>query len=517
MRRRALFTLWILTIAVPSYAAPQLPALLPVECDRLIELLLATTAPDDRRRVAEALVDMTSHTQCLADAMMQRAAFPSFLKLLETLRTDKQSGASSGTGGSTNLVSKGTTAKILSVAAEYGALTQTVNKQLVTVLGSADAIPAVLIRHNLVRYCPTRGTPDCASSTLIQTLQRFSYAVTFDTGASTQIVSGTASTSAGGTAPAIFSADSHSVTAVTVRAVVVNARDKVSQSYQEAWRERVLKSPGALNEAARRLLQSAGGFLTLVIDDPGYGPWQAETVRLLLAAPRDQIQKVWDARLQALVEVLRPRHPDLLERAADAVAAFRAFRFEQDAVVLALQKPVATLQYDYKRPLNQPTTSTLRFVFDKGLADGWSFTANGAVEAYNDRPSSFVPGRGWVRDAQVGLQFQKNLGTVNLLGAAALAGTYYFQYQNRPAILNLTPGISFPGISFVGLPDTATQVFATRGNIQVGQIRLVLGPENSSARFPVSITYSNRTEFVDRPGWRGQVGVSYDFDSLFGK
>ena len=517
MRRRALFTLWILTIAVPSHAAPQLPVLLPVECDRLIELLLATTAPDERRRVAEALVDMTSHTQCLADAMMQRAAFPSFLKLLETLRTDKQSGASAGTGGSTNLVSKGTTAKILSVAAEYGALTQTVNKQLVTVLGSADAIPAVLIRHNLVRYCPTRGTPDCASSTLIQTLQRFSYAVTFDTGASTQIVSSTASTAAGGTAPAIFSADSHSVTAVTVRAVVVNARDKVSQSYQEAWREKVLKSPGALNEAARRLLQSAGGFLTLVIDDPGYGPWQAETVRLLLAAPRDEIQKVWDARLQALVEVLRPRHPDLLERAADAVAAFRAFRFEEDAVVLTLQKPVATLQYDYKRPLNQPTTSTLRFVFDKGLADGWSFTANGAVEAYNDRPSSVVPGRGWVRDAQVGLQFQKNLGTVNLLGAAALAGTYYFQYQNRPAILNLTPGISIPGISFVGLPDTATEVFATRGSIHVGQIRLVLGPENSSARFPVSITYSNRTEFVDRPGWRGQVGVSYDFDSLFGK
>jgi hypothetical protein len=448
---------------------------------------------------------------------MQRAAFPSFIRLLETLRTDKQSGASAGTGGSTNLVSKGTTAKILSVAAEYGALTETVNKQLVTVQGSADAIPAVLIRHNLVRYCPTRGTPDCASSTLIQTLQRFSYAVTFDTGASTQIVSSTASTSAGGTAPAIFSADSHSVTAVTVRAVVVNARDKVSQSYQEAWREKVLKSPGALNEAARRLLQSAGGFLTLVIDDPGYGPWQTETVRLLLAAPRDQIQKVWDARLQALVEVLRPRHPDLLERAADAVAAFRAFRFEEDAVVLTLQKPVATLQYDYKRPLNQPTTSTLRFVFDKGLADGWSFTANGAVEAYNDRPSSFVPGRGWVRDAQVGLQFQKNLGTMTLLGAAALAGTYYFQYQNRPAILNLTPGISFPGISFVGLPDTATEVFATRGSIHVGQIRLVLGPENSSARFPVSITYSNRTEFVDRPGWRGQVGVSYDFDSLFGK
>jgi len=517
MRRRALFFLWMLTIAVPSYAAPQLPALLPVECDRLIELLLATTAPDDRRRVADALVDMTSHTQCLADAMMQRAAFPSFLKLLETLRTDKQSGASAGTGGSTYLVSKGTTAKILSIAAEYGALTQTVNKQLVTVQGSADAIPAVLIRHNLVRYCPTRGTPDCASSTLIQTLQRFSYAVSFDTGGSAQVVSATGTTAGGTALPAVFSADNHSVTAVAVRAVLVNARDKVSQSYQQAWKEHVLKSPGALNEAARRLLQSAGGFLTLVIDDPGYGPWQAETVRLLLAAPRDEIQKVWDARLQALVELLRPRHPDLLERAADAVAAFRAFRFEEDAVVATLQKPEATLQYVFNRPLNQPVTSTLRFVVDKGLADGWSFTANGAVEAYHDRPSSFVPGHGYIRDAQVGLQFQKDLGTVNLLGAAALAATYYFQYQHRPSILNLTPGTSFPGITFIGLPDDAAQVFATRGNIHVGQIRLVLGPENSSARFPVSITYSNRTELVDRPGWRGQVGVSYDFDSLFGK
>jgi hypothetical protein len=60
-------------------------------------------------------------------------------------------------------------------------------------------------------------------------------------------------------------------------------------------------------------------------------------------------------------------------------------------------------------------------------------------------------------------------------------------------------------------------VFATKGHIQVGQVRLVLGPEKSSARFPISISYSNRTELIDRPAWRGQVGVSYDFDSLFGK
>lgn len=518
MRRRVLFVLWMLTLPAPAYAAPQLPALLPDQCDRLLELLSAATAPDDRRRVAEALVDMSRHTQCLADAMMQRASFPSFLKALETLRTDKQSGASAGAGASTNLVSKGSTAKILSIAAEYGGLTETISKRLVTVQGSADAIPAALIRHSLVRYCPTRKTPGCASSTLIETLQRFSYAVTFDTGASAQTVSATTSDREGvRPLPAIFTADSRSITAVTVRAVLVNSRDKVSQSYQEAWKEKVLQSPAALNAAAQHLLQSAGQFLTIVMDDSAYAPWQTETIRLLVAASGNQLQRVWDARLQALVELLRPRHPDLLEKAAEAVTAFRAYRFEEDAVVATLQKPVATLQYDYKRPLNQPVTSTLRFVFDKGLADGWSFTANVAVEAYHDRPSDFIPGRGYVRDAQAGLQFQKDLGVVDLLGAAAVAVTYYFQYQNRPSILNATPGTSIDGISFVGLPSTATQVFATKGHIQVGQLRLVLGPEKSSARFPISISYSNRTELVERPAWRGQIGVSYDFDSLFGK
>jgi hypothetical protein len=34
---------------------------------------------------------------------------------------------------------------------------------------------------------------------------------------------------------------------------------------------------------------------------------------------------------------------------------------------------------------------------------------------------------------------------------------------------------------------------------------------------PLSFTWSNRTELVaNSPLWRGQVGISYSFDSLFG-
>ncbi len=48
----------------------------------------------------------------------------------------QQLGASSGSGGSTNLVSKGIAAEVLSAAAEYGALAETTNNQTVTLQGS---------------------------------------------------------------------------------------------------------------------------------------------------------------------------------------------------------------------------------------------------------------------------------------------------------------------------------------------------------------------------------------------
>ncbi len=57
----------------------------------------------------------------------------------------QQDGSSSGTGGSTNLTSKGMTSKVLSVASEYGALTQSVSGQTTTVQGTFAGVPLVLL------------------------------------------------------------------------------------------------------------------------------------------------------------------------------------------------------------------------------------------------------------------------------------------------------------------------------------------------------------------------------------
>ena len=111
----------------------------------------------------------------------------------------------------------------------------------------------------------------------------------------------------------------------------------------------------------------------------------------------------------------------------------------------------------------------------------------------------------------------RKLPALSFLGAATLAGTYYFQYQNSPSVLKVDPSNPLTGITLTGLSSSATQVFTKKGNLHIAQLKLMLGSGQSNVRFPVAVSYSNRTELLTKPEWRGQIGISYDFDSLFTK
>ncbi len=58
-------------------------------------------------------------------------------------------------------------------------------------------------------------------------------------------------------------------------------------------------------------------------------------------------------------------------------------------------------------------------------------------------------------------------------------------------------------------------MFTRTGDIYLAQARLVVTPNGSSITVPFSLTYSNRTELIDKPAFRGQVGINYNFDALF--
>ena len=61
------------------------------------------------------------------------------------------------------------------------------------------------------------------------------------------------------------------------------------------------------------------------------------------------------------------------------------------------------------------------------------------------------------------------------IGQTTLSLAYYFQRQESPSILNVTPGSPITGITFTGLPANASQVFAQKGDIHLAQLKWALG------------------------------------------
>jgi hypothetical protein len=186
--------------------------------------------------------------------------------------------------------------------------------------------------------------------------------------------------------------------------------------------------------------------------------------------------------------------------------------------------PALSLEYDFNSPAGQPTNSTIRLIGQLSKS-GFTGTLNAAGSFYNSTPSASIPSSSIVRDFQVAAEGSFGFGqglkkgqTANpFLGTSTASVAYYYQDQTSPAILNVTPGQPVSGVTITGLSSTATQVYAQRGVINVAQAKFTWIPSKLNINFPVSVTWSNRTELVTSPVWRGQLGISYDFDSLFSK
>jgi hypothetical protein len=518
--RRVLLTL----VAALLLAAPLASAAECTYADHLQQLKALKPGSPARQNAIDRMLRIHRNVSCFAGLLTnderlhrQQVGYTEIIKTFEHLRTDKQAGSSSGTGGSTNIVSKGMTARVLSLAAEYGALRESVNNQVVTIQGSLEGVPAVLVRQNILPYCPAdySSQPGCLHYSLFQFLRRISYGVSFNTTQNGQTLTGTTSGPTKGTAqPVTFTASQRQLSSVTGRVLLWNARDATSAEYEKQWNAQ-LKDNTDLQAAAETLNKHLDALLGDVEQTPEYAAWFQETRKKLSDAEESDVDVQWGAASARLVDIVRAHDPTIDDKAAAFGLALRRFRFEEDTFLEVIaNKPVLTFEFNHNRPLNQPATATFRLIFDKGISK-WAITANGAVETYESDPSRLVPGAGRVRDAQFGMQVDRDLGSISFLGTTAITGSYYFQYQNSPAILQVTPGSPVPGVTFVGLPSNASTVFATKGNLHIGQLKLILG--QSSVRFPVAVSYSSRTELITKPTWRAQIGINYDFDALFSK
>jgi hypothetical protein len=472
--------------------------------------------------------------------------------LLYAKRAFQQNGASVGSGGSTNLVSKGATAKALAVAAEYGALTESVSGGTVTVQGQLGGLADALLQNGVTPNCAgiLRGVTTCVSSTVLNKLNRFSYSVAFDVSPSSQTTSGTATSTSTSTAqPVNFTVTTHSVSSVTgklalIRGAAASGTDIQSKlnniaaslpknsadlqaSAQALWKLRLTDAAWCPADVQATNAHLADGQ-KIACDRPEMQTWTIGTRDLVLAAANlDDAYAQWESRATALLLAFRAGQtdPNFDQELTGATAAYAinisAYQAGEDKYFESLRKdPVLSVEYDYNRPASAPSNSTFRLIYGQNVGKTLTLTANGAASIYNSQPSSAIPGASLLRDVQIAGEASYDFSKgkkLSLIGNSLASAAYYFQDQTSPAILNVTPGTPVSGVTFVGLPSSATQVYGQTGKVHIVQGRFTYTPGTSGVSIPISISWSNRTELVVNANsiWRGQVGISYDFDSLF--
>jgi hypothetical protein len=326
--------------------------------------------------------------------------------------------------------------------------------------------------------------------------------------ASTAATGGT--TSAMPALPVTFTAKKRELTSFSARLELWDTRDATSKKFQDAWSKKV----GQSMDASSAALLTAGEALTAVQDASWFKGWNSRALALLRAAGRDR---------QKLVAALNDALKDFANNAKDVIQpdtitavdrAYNSFFLNQDELIDSLAKSsVVAIEYTDQRPLGEVPVNNFKLIVDKPFSTQAKITANGGVDFYGSVPAT--PGLSRLRDVQAGLELDYGiLGGKAIAGPATLSFAGYYQYQHSGVLLNVNGANPLPGITFTGLPSNTTAVFAKTGNIWLAQAKLSIVPSGKSVKIPISVTYSNKTELIDKPTWRAQIGVSYDFDSL---
>lgn len=449
----------------------------PDGCKKALDALPGPGDPNLALPIHDGLLDSPV---CMAQVMAPYGLQQALVKASSAERKTnlKQAGAAPGSGGTTSLLSKSATPSIL--ATELGAITSSTTNQTVTLQTSLDAIPRALAVNGLDRYCSTplveiQGI-GCTTRDTFDQLAPWGIGVTVNTSPESKAVMGTATGSAQG----------------QTQQVSLSSAGSRSTSFAGAFlKYQILKGTAdlpdytSLSSAAKLQGKAFHNFLMSL--GSKLGDWQDCVSKEMMKASVSQRAEVFQRYYTQVVHVLADDgYPidcgdmpashavQLGSKISPAMQALVAYlkamselqaEFDQEIEKAAAKTPPLTAELDYNTPENQPANSS-----------NWP-------------------------------------GLLGKIGDSTVTLAVYDQYQTSPSILNVTPGSPVSGVTIVGLPSTATQIFTQKGNIFVAQARWGLGT-TTNARFPLSLTYASRTELIARPTWGAQFGVSYDFTAL---
>jgi len=428
------------------------------------------------------------------------------LTYVEQNRLDQQTGASSNSGGTTSLVSKGVGA-LVAVALESGSISRTTSGNVTTVTinsgQAANLLSAGQIKPcNIIESNCTFGRKVLSALT-VTTSYNISQAKTSTNSTPSQ----SALTSLVGSNDPAFTGvstrlDFHTrKSKINAPDLLIPFRDPSFQAAQEAY------------------AKAYSALATAIVNDPDY---QTTLQHALMDLQNTTANDTEDKVTTLLTELQHNIVRIISAKAADTVAlrtfaaSGTAFQGARDtAIATVLNKSTVSFEYDFDRLANQPDQSDFKFIYsyrtDPNRDKVLQMTANGGATLYDSLLGSATSR---IRSSQAAFQLDYTATPSAAPVQAVVSGGYYFQYMSASGLLTLPSTQLAPGTA-IPLPGNASELLNTTGPIHIGQGKITISRKGTNVSIPIALTFSNRTDLIKATKVGGNFGITYDFSSLF--
>jgi hypothetical protein len=483
---RRLRNLLVLTIILTStstlaYSQKRIGDEFDADFKSLVARITAIKNSGDPLTVQETKIrtefDELTHTDVFGLALaIAVAPRERYVKKIEDARVDKQVGASAAASGTTTLVSKGSVPSILGLAVENGGLQKTTSGTTITFRGNPIGIIKALGDKGFIQ-----SYDDDDATTRV--LRRFSFGVSFDTSRGTQ--------------PGTFTGDQQQISSYSLRFDLYNKRDPRHSSYRRKWDSLISNKGQAFTQDASRILAFFNPGRAEY--DPQLGAWKKSAQDAVIGASAKDVENVLKEQLGDKLKAvqLRPELKAVVESFEANVNSYLADR--GNLLKEVANGPIVTFDFTNNRPGNQPNYSNFDLIGEFSPFDGRAdLTTNASFSTFDKKPSG--PGAKTARDFQLSAQLDVPLGDI------AKTGPFVFTMSGKYQHV-------FSDITTTG----ATPTTLRKGDIGIGQLKFTIPVKGSGVKIPLSVTFSNRNEFIKESRIRGNIGLTFDLDSIFSR
>jgi hypothetical protein len=452
---------------------------------------------------------LSAGAKSLATSALQTEA-NQLAQLVSTKGTVPQTGANANTSGSTSLVSKPTTTDLISLAAESGAFTDTVNGSTLTAQANANGLRRYLAGDNFSSLNPTA----------LDILQHLTVAATFNVaqaGATSATTTGQATiTTPSSITSVLIPSNNLSFTSVGANWAIYRPYSPTSSGFKEAWAAAIADNFNEIDKQSKQLYTDYKNMLGSVNQSSDFKvareAWMQEAAEDERRKDFSKFVSDFVIFVNAVVAELQT-NPSFDQTVVKVAADISQLQQVRNKVLENARGSLATFKYAYSTPPDKPAThdatAALGYVW-KQHDSGAQLTVNAAGSWFASIPAGAKYGR--VKDYQISGEFDQPIGKDRSSPRAIFSVAGYGQYQYTANVLKVTVANVVPGTN-ISVPPNSQVFTSTPGWIGVAQTKLVFNIGKGTS-IPIAVKWSNKTDLLTGSNWKGQFGLSYDLSAL---